>query len=172
MSRRQALNYEAPRSEVTVPLKRNLIKDTVASLDVKSVISVAPSATIAEAAAAMLRGRTGCLLVVENDKVVGIFTERDMVKRVLGAGVDFAAMISSVMSKNPTTARMDDPIGSVLQKMASGGYRHLPVLAADGKALGRVSVREIVHYMVEHLPKAIYNLPPKPDQVQVAADGA
>jgi CBS domain-containing protein len=157
---------------VIVPLKQNLIRDTVASLGVKPMLYVGPGATIAEAVGVMQGGRTGCLLVLENEKVVGVFTERDLVKRVLGAGVEFGAMISSVMSKNPTTVRMDETIGSALQKMASGGYRHLPIVEGDGKAVGRVSVREIVHYMVEHLPKAIYNLPPKPDQVQIEADGA
>ena len=82
------------------------------------------------------------------------------------------AAVSTAMTRDLTTAGTSEVIGSVIEKMQKGGYRHLPVVDEQGKAVGHVSIREIIHYMVEHFPKAVYNLPPKPDQVQKAREGA
>jgi len=56
--------------------------------------------------------------------------------------------------------------------MEEGGYRHLPVIGDTGKAVGILSVKRIVHYLVEHFPGTIYNLPPDPDAFPQEADGA
>jgi CBS domain-containing protein len=155
-----------------VPLKQKLWEDTVSRIDVKPAVMVSPRATIREAVAAMQQGRTGCLCVVEDDRLVGIFTERDLLKRVIGTRTDFGAMISSVMSASPATTTTDETIGTVLQGMRERGYRHLPVVDKRGRVLGRISVREIVHYMVEYFPTVVYNLPPRPDQVDSEPEGA
>ena len=155
-----------------MPLLENLRRDTVAKLLLRPAISATPQTKVRDAVSLMVSGRSGCLLVEENGKLVGIFTERDLLKRVIGNGADWDTMIQSVMTPNPTSARMDEPIDSVLRKFRDGGYRHLPVVNTRGAIAGRVSVRELVHYMVEHFPKAVYNLPPKPDQVHAAPDGA
>lgn len=138
----------------------------------KPALTIGPRATIREAVATMQTGRSGCLCVVEDDRLVGIFTERDLLKRVIGAGVDFGAMISTVMSSNPATTTADETIGTVVQGMRDRGYRHLPVVDKRGRVQGRLSVREIVHYMVEYFPTVVYNLPPKPDQVDSEPEGA
>ena len=155
-----------------MPLRENLWRDTVQKMDLKPPVSVPPGESIRASILLMQTQRTGCLFVEEREKLIGIFTERDLLKRVLGRGADVGAMIQSVMTPNPATARIDEPIGSVLQKFRDGGYRHLPVIDQRGRVVGRVTVSEIVHYMVEHFPKAVYNLPPKPDQVTTAPDGA
>ncbi len=155
-----------------MPLRENLWRDTVAQVDTKKAVCVEPRQTIREALSLMQREHVGSLLVREDDRLVGIFTERDFLKRVIGERRDIGAEIGSVMTPNPTTAREDEVVGSVIQKMQRGGYRRLPVVDEQGKTIGRVSIREIVHYMVEHFPKAVYNLPPKPDQVQTAREGA
>lgn len=155
-----------------VPLKQNLWEDTVARLDVKPAVTVGPRATVREAVSAMQQGRTGCLCVVDDEKLVGIFTERDLLKRVIGTGADFGAMISTVMSPSPATTTTDETIGTVIQGMRDRGYRHLPVVDKRGRVLGRISVREIVHYMVEFFPTVVYNLPPRPDQVDTEPEGA
>lgn len=116
--------------------------------------------------------RTGCVTVRDGERLVGIFTERDLLKRVLARGKSLTGPISEVMTANPTTAGEGETIGSVIKKMRDGGYRHLPVLDENGKIKGRISVREIIHYMVEHFPKDVYNLPPKPGQVQTSREGA
>ncbi len=155
-----------------MPLKENLCRDKIASLGRKEALTVSPSTSVAEAVAMMQSHRAGCLFVTEGERLAGIFTERDLLKRVLGRKQPFSAMIQSVMTPSPAAVQDDEPIESALRKMCEGGYRHLPLVDKRGRAAGRVSVREIVHYMVEHFPNAVYNLPPSPDQVPTAPDGA
>lgn len=155
-----------------MPLKENLVQDTVARLDLKQAVAVSPCATIRESIEAMQKSRSGCLCIVENGRLVGIFTERDLLKRVIAPGVDFGAMISTVMSSNPATATTDVTIATVLRDMRDRRHRHLPVVDKRGRIQGRISVRGIVHYMVEHFPTVVYNLPPRPDRVDSEAEGA
>jgi CBS domain-containing protein len=155
-----------------MPLKDNLRRDTVELLDLRPAVCVRPTDSIDSAVRRMQSQRTGCLFVEEAGGLAGIFTERDLLARVLANGVAATSAIKTVMTPNPAMVRRDDSIGSVLKKLRDGGYRHLPVLDNRGRLVGRLTVRELVHYMVEHFPKAVYNLPPKSDQVHVAPDGA
>ncbi len=155
-----------------MPLRDNIWRDTVAVLRRKEVPSVAPATSVQSAVSTMQAHRTGCITVHDGKRLVGIFTERDLLKRVLARGQSLKGPISDFMTANPTTAGEGETIGSVIKKMRDGGYRHLPVLDANGTIKGRISVREIIHYMVEHFPKDVYNLPPKPGQVQSSREGA
>ncbi len=153
-------------------MKDSLYADTLAVVDRKEPTFVSPTTTIREALAKMKTHRTGCLLVCQADRLLGIFTERDFLKRVLGQRRDLGAAVSMVMTPKPVSAEESETIGSVIAKMRKGGYRNLPIVDQAGRAVGQVSVREIVHYLVEHFPKVVYNLPPIPDQVQTAREGA
>ncbi|MEE8386687.1 MAG: CBS domain-containing protein [Dehalococcoidia bacterium] len=153
-------------------MKDSLYADTLAVVDRKEPAIVSPTTTIREALVDMQTRRVGSLLVCRAHRLVGIFTERDFLKRVLGQGRDLDAAISTVMTPKPVTAGENEAIGAVIGKMRKGGYRHLPLVDRAGQAVGQVSVREIVHYLVEHFPKVVYNLPPRPDQVQTAREGA
>ncbi len=155
-----------------MPLKENLWRDTVARLPKRETVTVSPTASIREVIDRMQRNRAGCVVICEGETLAGIFTERDLMRRVLGKRRDLGEPISAVMTPNPMTTRDDESVSSVMQKMRDGGYRHLPVVDADGKMTGRISVREIVHYMVEYFPNDVYNLPPKPGQVQTSREGA
>jgi len=155
-----------------MPLKNSLWRDTVAQLHQKELCAVSPVMSIRDAVATMQRRRSGCLVVQEAGRPVGIFTERDVLKRVVHPRLDMGRPISSVMTANPTVVRQDEAIGSVIQKMLDGRHRHMPVVDASGRATGQISVADVVHYMVEFFPKAVYNLPPSPNQVQLAPEGA
>ena len=65
-----------------------------------------------------------------------------------------------------------DPIGAAVRRMEEGGYRHLPVVDDVGRPVGVLSVKRIVHYLVEHFPATIYNLPPDPGVIPQEREGA
>jgi len=157
---------------LTMPLKENLYRDTVKCLPAKAPHAISPDAPVWQALDSMRENHSGCMLVMDQDRLVGILTERDVLKRVLKPRLDRQLPVRSVMTSDPTTISSDEAITSALGKMLAGGYRHMPVVDKRGRPTGRVSVREIVHYMVEHFPKAVYNLPPRPDQVPAASEGA
>jgi CBS domain-containing protein len=153
-------------------LSRNFMVDSVSRLHPTGPRQVAPQQTVREAVELMQRERVGCLVVCENEKLKGIFTERDLLRRVLAAGKSLDIPVSECMTTSPAVVDPREAVSSALRRMEEGGYRHLPVVEQTGKAVGILSVKRIVHYVVEHFPKAVYNLPPDPAAVPTDAEGA
>lgn len=152
-------------------LARHLKIESVSRLHPTPPWHVTPEQTVAQALEMMRQKSQGCVLVCRDKTLVGIFTERDLVRRVLAPGKSLASPIAECMTPNPVTVHLKDPIGSAIRRMEEGGYRHLPVVV-DNEAVGMLSVKRIVHYLVEHFPETVYNLPPDPNAVQQEREGA
>ena len=107
-----------------------------------SLHTVAASDTVGEAVALMSQHRVGSVLVMDGDKLLGIFTERDTV-RALSQSYDAARhQVDSWMTADPKTVRPDADSGDALQTMLDQGFRHLPVVE-HGKVVGIVSMRDL-----------------------------
>ncbi|HEY5899907.1 MAG TPA: CBS domain-containing protein [Burkholderiales bacterium] len=110
-------------------------------LEPRKLVVAAPDATVSEAAKLMKDGNVSALLVVEGRRLVGIFTERDAVQRVIAAGRDPATTrMSEVMTPDPKCVSPDDLFGYALILMHDNGFRHAPVVQ-DGRPVGVVSAR-------------------------------
>ncbi len=153
-------------------LARNLKVDSVSRLHPTPPWHVHPDQSVAEAVRLMRQQRVGCLLVCNGDTLLGIFTERDLMRRVLAQGRPLTLPVSACMTPNPVTVSPTAPISAAVRLMEEGGYRHLPVVGPDGKPVGVLSVKRIVHYLVEHYPTAVYNLPPVSDAYPNQPEGA
>jgi len=109
----------------------------------RALYSAGPETTVRAACRAMAEKRIGALLVLDKGKIVGIFTERDALNKVLAAGIDpDATPLSRVMAGNPQTIRAGKPLAYALHMMAEGGFRHVPVVDDDGVPIGMVSARD------------------------------
>lgn len=140
-------------------LSRNLKIDSVSRLRPTPPWQLAPEQTVADAIALMRDKKVGCVLVCSSGRVVGIFTERDLLRRILATGRPLATPLVECMTPSPVVVDPKDSISTAIHRMINGGYRHLPVVH-DGSPLGILSVKRIVHYLVEHFPSTVYNLPP------------
>ena len=110
-------------------------------LEPRKLVVAAPEATVAEAARRMRDGNVGAILVVLEGRLLGIFTERDALVRVLAAGRDPALVrLREVMTQEPTTVAPDETFGYALLLMYEKGFRHVPVVE-DGRPIGVVSAR-------------------------------
>jgi CBS domain-containing protein len=109
----------------------------------QKILTVAADITIAEAARLMKKGMVGAVMVVKDDgRLAGIFTERDALFRVLAEGRDASATrLADVMTPHPRTIAPDKPFGHALLMMYDGGFRHVPVVE-NGKPIGMVSARD------------------------------
>ena len=126
-------------------------------------VAVRPGTTIGQAARIMKDHRMGCVLVEDGGKLIGIFTERDILTKLVGTGYDPGKVsVDGVMTRNPETLTPDDPIAFALQLMSVGGFRHVPLVDSEGRPVGILSVKDIVDYLAEHFPREILNIPPEP----------
>jgi CBS domain-containing protein len=114
---------------------RSIIED-------QNPVTASAEITVAAAARLMKERRVGAILVVEDGSLAGIFTERDVVFRVIAEGRDpVATRVAEVMTANPHTIAPDRPFGHALHLMHEGGFRHVPVVD-NGRPLGVVSARD------------------------------
>jgi CBS domain-containing protein len=157
----------------TSTLAKSLRSDPVSRLELRTACSASADSTVEQAVRQMAEGRSGCCLIKDGGgKLVGIFTERDFVTRVVSAGREVSVAVREVMTPNPKTLTTRDNVQKAVDVMGSEGYRHMPVLGDDGQPVGVLSVKAIIHYLVEYFPAKVYNLPPTPDQTQPAREGA
>jgi CBS domain-containing protein len=107
----------------------------------RGVLKAVPGTLVSKAAKLMAKRNVGAVVVVEDSRLVGIFTERDIVFRVVARGLDAqTTRIADVMTPAPDTVDPDQPFGYALLRMHERGFRHLPVVK-DGKVVGIVSAR-------------------------------
>lgn len=152
-------------------LARNLKVESVSRLNPTPPWQVTLTHSVADAVKLMREQKTGCVLVCADEQIVGIFTERDLIRRVLAAGKPLSLPVVDVMTANPVCVHPKDSINAAIGRMQAGDYRHLPVVL-DGKPVGILSVKRIVHYLVEHFPGTVYNLPPDPHAIPQKREGA
>jgi CBS domain-containing protein len=153
-------------------LAKNLKIDSVWRLHPTPPRQVAAGRTVAEAVSLMRHDKVGCVLVCEGDRIVGIFTERDLLRRVLAEGKPLTTPVAECMTPNPVVVHPKESVAAAVRDMEEGGYRHLPVVDEVGRPVGILSVKRIVHYLVEHFPTTVYNLPPDPNSIPREAEGA
>lgn len=129
----------------------------------KQPVRVAPTASVRQAVGLMNERRVGCVLAVEEGKLVGIFTERDVLTKVIARGRDIdATPVGEVMTRDPECLTLDDGIAYALNLMSDGGFRHIPLVDGEGRPTGVVAMRNVVEYMVDLFPNEVRNLPPSP----------
>jgi len=110
--------------------------------DTGKIVSAPPQTSVAEAAALMFANHVTAVLVIEDGALAGIFTEHDIVTRVIAPGRDAAMVqLSEVMTPEPLTTAPETTLGHALVVMHERGIRHLPVLR-DGKPVGMVCARD------------------------------
>lgn len=135
-------------------------------------IVVKESTGLDEVIARMVAGHTGCVLIVdERGMLRGIFTERDLLRRVIGPSLAFTTPVRDVMTTDPDIISPADTVMTAIRAMHDGSHRHLPVVE-DGMPLGVVSARSLIRHLAELYPAAVYNLPPDFAQKYEEAEGA
>ena len=146
----------------SVLLDSALLDDTIATLGPAEPICLPPSATVEEAIARMLERRQACVLVVDAEgRLTGILTERDVLTRVAGAGRDARKTpLREVMTVNPEALSASDRIAYALHCMSVAGYRTVPLVDAERRPIGVVTVSDVIRWLAQLFPEAVLNLPP------------
>jgi signal-transduction protein with cAMP-binding, CBS, and nucleotidyltransferase domain len=113
---------------------------------------------------AMKSKKRGAVLVTEEGKLVGIFTERDLVSRLDHDDALWShVLVKDVMTPHPTVIRPYESVAEAMRLLIQGRRRHLPIVDDKGKVLGLLSIRDILAYVAAKFPEEMMNLPPTPD---------
>ena len=115
--------------------------------------------------------RSGCALLTREGKLAGIFTERDVVLRIVGVKGAMDQPVSDWMTPDPDRVSRKDPLNMAVRLMRRRGFRNVPVVDEVGQVVGCVRHKDIVAYLAEVYPEQVLNLPPDPDQVVLERDG-
>lgn len=129
-------------------VERSLLEDTVSVLPPKPAVSVAPETPVGAVIQLMLSENVGAVLVVDNKgQPLGIFSERDLLMRVLGQDAPYEELpVRQFMTPKPETVTEHDHLNIALHRMDVGGYRHLPVLR-ENHPVGMISVRDMLRHL-------------------------
>lgn len=157
-------SFDEPRRPAAGVLDQSRIREPLRLLGPRRPLCLSPDATLAEAVRLMREHHVGCVLAVEHDRLAGILTERDLLLKLETA--DFSRPVRELMTPDPEVLQPDDPIVYALHRMAVGGYRHVPLVDGDGRPVGILSVKEIVHYVVSFFVSDVLTLPPDPPRGQ------
>ena len=128
----------------------------VESLARKNLLTASSTVTVRDAVRQMAERGVGAILVVDDGKLVGIFSERDALRRVLAQGRDpDATHLREVATPEPMTVQPDSPIRECAELVKSRGVRHVPVVDRTGRPVGIVSSRDFLSYIVDELESLI-----------------
>jgi len=131
------------------PMSWTIMETPLRELDPPDALTVAPDDPVARVIGLMQKRRQGSALVVEGGRLVGIFTERDVLNRVAGKKLDIEKLpVSRVMTRDPKVLREEDTLAFALHRMAVGSFRHIPIVR-EGKPLAFVSVRGVLRFLHE-----------------------
>lgn len=170
---------EGDEGEVVIERHRDvgraILETRIEELKLPAPISLPVDATVAKAIEVMRKKKVGAVIVVEKGKkkrVAGIFTERDLLARVLDKRSYGRLQLGKVMTRGPETLRPRDSLAYALNKMSVGRFRHVPLVDDRGKAVGMLSIRDVIDFVVECIPEAVLNLPPEPQlEIHPTVDG-
>ena len=135
-------------------VERVIMEEAVRLLNPPKPICVASATPLGEVVRTLIDAKIGCVLVVDDQELVGIFTERDLLLKIAGSEKQYEEHpIREWMTPNPATVEGDDSIAFAIHKMDVGGYRHLPVMEGN-VPVGVISVRDVIRCLADYLAPA------------------
>jgi CBS domain-containing protein len=144
----------------------------VGHLELGDYVSAEEGTPVREVLSRMRLCNVSTALLTSSGRLSGIFTERDVLRKVLTRPEVWDTPVSELMTPNPVTVHPDDDVLRALRVMREGHFRDLPVAREDGRVLGNLTDNAIVRCLADHLQVEVLNLPPDPNQVAKAPEGA
>ena len=139
---------DVPSSDYAIGLARSVMEDNLSKLD-QEFLGVPSDTPAIEVISRMKEAHVGCALIIDKDKLIGIFTERDVLNKLTGkAALAPTTAIKQLMSADPEILRESDSVATALNKMSLGRYRHIPVQKADG-TYGVTSISHVLKYIAK-----------------------
>jgi CBS domain-containing protein len=166
----EELQIAQERTDHESQLLTQVLQQPVGELTtLQPAVVLAPQATLRTALNIMLQEAVSCVLIVEHDSLIGVFTERDVLAKVATQGLDLDhTPISACMTRQPAYLERDYELAYALHEMSLGGHRHIPLVDTAGRPVALVSMRAVVEALSAAFPQEMVNLPPIPPRPRTA----
>tara|TARA_B100001113_G_scaffold76938_1_gene60259 strand:- start:460 stop:1014 length:555 start_codon:yes stop_codon:yes gene_type:complete len=137
------------------------IQDSISTLGLDMPLIIELGTNLKNALNMLQKEKQNCLLVVDDNKLKGIITERDILLKVTGKGFDLEiSTVNEFMTADPEYLTNEDPIAYALNKMYVGGFRHVPIVDDSMIPIGLISISDIISAIADFFSMEIINLPP------------
>jgi len=146
---------------MSIDLDSSLRTLAVRDLPLSDPLIFEKTSSIKEVFRAMTERKRSGVLICHGRRLVGIFTERDLLNRLTAGDVHVESPVETVMTTAPKCVRPTDPLGQAIRLMTAGGYRHVPITEGAGSSLGLLTARRVLLFIAEHYPAEVLNLPPR-----------
>lgn len=135
------------------------------------LVQAPPDISLQKAMELMQANKSGYVVIASKKKVAGIFTEADLVMKVLDKDMDWNRPVSDFMTKEPPILAMTDSVGRAIDIMAETRCYHIPLVDENKDLANVISVRTLIRFLAEFYPAEIFNLPPNPGQIMETQEG-
>lgn len=152
-------------------LESELRSEHVSHLDLSGFSTATGETSVRDVVAKMRAEKHNVCLITQTNKLVGIFTDRDVLTKVIDQPDMLDEPIATVMTTNPVTVTADMSAADALQLMQKGHFRNLPVLDSNGNILGDMTHQSILDYLAARYPIEVLNLPPDPHRFPRKPEG-
>lgn len=135
------------------------------------LVQASPSISVKHAVELMRTNKSGYVAITERNKVLGLFTEKDVVYKIMGEAVNWDAPALEHMSPCSVLLTPEDSVHTAVEMMSRDGLYHIPLVGPDGGLAGVLSVRMIIRFLAAFYPAEVYNLPPNVHQIMTTPEG-
>ncbi len=140
-------SLDVPRPDASRGIVRSVMEDNLSHLDRQQTLTARPEEPVIDLIRRMKQMNANCALVFEGERLAGIFTEHDVMRRLAGKdGKSLQAPVGELMTPNPEFLRETDSVAAALNKMAMGRYRNVPVIMNDG-SYTVTSIKHVLKYI-------------------------
>jgi CBS domain-containing protein len=151
----------------------SLIDERLKVVTRREPVTVRPGTSLAECLRAIQRTGTGdsVFVTTADGHLAGVLTERDIFARLVGATVDLNLPVETLMTTEPHTLHLEQPVRDAIELMQTGRFRNVPLVDDDGRLVGVVRPQDVLKYLAESFPEELLNLPPRPHQLMEQLEG-
>lgn len=135
------------------------------------LVQAPPTTSIKDAVEIMQKNKSGYIVLSKNKKAVGLFTEDDLMNKIIDQDVNWSKPIGDFMTKNWATLKMADAVGQAIDLMGDRRLYYIPLVDENDNLVNVLSVRTLIKFLAEFYPTEVYNLPPKFGQIMETREG-
>lgn len=154
-------------------ISSDVFYNPISSLKLDKVISLSQNDSLSKAISYFKNEGASAVVITENERLIGILTERDIILRAVGVVTDYEkALIKDYMTNEPVSLKKEDSMVYIFHNMHVGSFRHIPIVDDDLKPINIVSVRDAVSFILEFFPEEIDNISDFPFRGERNREGA